>query len=44
MPSDLQKQAAKALHRLAESCGAADKVAVDDMAPPEPKMGGEVGG
>ena len=45
MPSDLQKQAAKSLHKLAESCGAASRPDVDDnIAPPEPKSGSEVRG
>lgn len=43
MPSDMQKQAAKSLHKLAESCGAASRPDVDDnIAPPEPKSGSEV--
>ncbi|PSC71051.1 ARM REPEAT PROTEIN INTERACTING WITH ABF2-like isoform B [Micractinium conductrix] len=37
-PADMQKQAAKSLYRLAESCGAADRASVDDIAPQDPNL------
>ena len=36
----MQKQAAKSLYRLAESCGAADRASVDDIAPQDPNVRG----
>ena len=42
MPGDLQRMAAKSLYRLADSCSVTDRPSVDDMAPPEPKVGSEV--
>ena len=46
-PGELQAHAARALHRLAESAGAADRPALEDMAPREPNVsvwGGGGGG
>ncbi|KAL4437552.1 hypothetical protein ABPG77_003533 [Micractinium sp. CCAP 211/92] len=37
MPFDLQRQAAKSLFRLAESCGAADRASTDELAPQDPQ-------
>lgn len=38
MPFDLQRQAAKSLFRLAESCGAADRASTDELAPQDPQV------
>lgn len=43
MPVDMQRSGAKSLHRLAESCGAADRASVEDLMPKEPTVC-EVGG
>lgn len=38
MPVDMQRSGAKSLHRLAESCGAADRASVEDLMPKEPAV------
>lgn len=42
MPGDLQRMAAKSLHRLADSCLVTERPPLDEMAPPEPKNSSEV--